>query len=357
MQLHGQLMVSAWIFGLVAVAADPAWLDPNASLAEFRAGLLAHRRYDPERRPHHASATQETVSGEYKVFDIDVDMFKERVSLHLLIDLQWTDARLEYNGTADAHAIANGVRFPYYTVDDACSATRGCAALSSNAVNDIDRGVWTPRLMFENALGAPTLSQASLTLFPSGAVVWSRYMRIEFGCEFDLALLPFDIQQCGLDLVPAHAGDAQTLSLAVAQTINTGVKEYSGGAEYRPFFAASSTGEEYICMQRNTSFWLVQVMVQMVVFFVLSYTSLWVAPSPGRVTLAVLPVLMVVNKLSTIASLIPHTVRSVLHFFCCSILLFAHLFFCLHTRSASRGSISTSFLISSPLRCRWSSLR
>ena len=275
-------------------AAPVDWVNPTTNLATFRAGLLDLRSYDYERRPLYANATvKEAVRGDFVVHDYKVDMYSERVSLTLTLTLHWAEDRLTYNATADAFIAANGIAFPFFEVDPTCSSVSGCRR--SDAV--AKERIWTPHVTFIGELDRGTVMAASLVVYANGSVTWRRRMQITLGCEFKLTLLPFDIQKCRLALAQI---DTDALAVEIAPSFDG--EGLAGGGEYLPYLA-----NEHVCFRRATAFWLLQVILQVGVFFVLSYTSLWVAPSPGRVTLAVLPILMMVNKLSSIATFIPRT--------------------------------------------------
>lgn len=252
------------------------------SSAELKEQLLA--AYDRDKWPGwSATAPQPTVvSVQYYINSLwGIDQKKQQFTAEVYFRAWWTDERLAYNAS-----LMGEVQFD----------------------QDVKR-LWLPDFYWPNSRGMHH-DESLLEVYPSGGIWWSQRKRITFTCPMYFHNLPYDTQSCFMT-VSTYADKASQAQLEwryldnVAdglQLVNNNewdigdaakgtkkVVEYAGGIKYDELYAQISFKRQ----SGSGAIW------PCVLFVAISYCGFWINPAaaPGRITLAVICVLIVLTNL------------------------------------------------------------
>eukprot|EP00928_Gymnodinium_smaydae_P081563 TRINITY_DN6505_c0_g1_i1.p1 TRINITY_DN6505_c0_g1~~TRINITY_DN6505_c0_g1_i1.p1 ORF type:complete len:418 (+),score=11.39 TRINITY_DN6505_c0_g1_i1:172-1254(+) len=178
--------------------------------------------------------------------------------------------------------------------------------------------IWTPDVFFANAVKCDHNERETMWYTePDGNITWSRRFICVMQCPMFFQAFPFDTQTCSLSYETYHER-AEDVVLYFLQTKDPGFAQVSTSA-WTDFSASMSSGiQTYstgdfpsahikFTMKRLSYFWIVSVIIPLNIFVAMSYVGYWINPSatPGRISLAVLCVLITITVTNRVTSNMP----------------------------------------------------
>ena len=223
----------------------------------------------------------------------------------------WTDPRLAYSGTADGGCtdivkLSGPCTLPMHP----CS---GSGALP----------LWTPDLMFpyatEENIGAPGEPEGSLLFVsPDGGVYRSRRIRLMLSCKFNFGKLPFDKQHCPVtvvsyryntsELVVKWREDEPGMVFSASKTGDFYIKKVSTALLWRELVPGNqSHPTACVTLERDSIKLGSHAIAYGVLLTVASYSGFYISPAaaPGRIALAFLCMLLVLNNVNAVYAQLP----------------------------------------------------
>ncbi|CAJ1358539.1 unnamed protein product [Effrenium voratum] len=182
--------------------------------------------------------------------------------------------------------------------------------------------IWQPDLYYDNSL-EEWYGAGSLTIHTDGAMYRSRRYNHALSCPMQFAKLPLDTQRCFLkmgsyswDLDNVHTkpftngavklpeGYEGTSEWALKSASDEKVTEWFGAGANRKGYSYVWV---YLELSRTPSSFMIFVFCTSVLFAAVSWAGLFInrAVAPARVTIAVIPVLIMLNLSNTVNSQLP----------------------------------------------------
>jgi len=223
-----------------------------------------------------------------------IDEKKETISVEAYFRLWWTDARL-------AGLVPTG-----------CAQNRSYGSRS---------GIWFPDTYFNNAVRntiAANFDGEALTLGAGGEIWWSARARMTLDCAMDFWKMPFDQQECPIELGLYRSKAKEVViewkhGAKAVDFANVGTTHWDKGVVtsknnldvYDSGSYSSCTA--YITLIRKTSALLLFAIVVSIIFVLAGYMGFYISPAaaPGRIALAFLCFLMVLNNTNAVRGALP----------------------------------------------------
>jgi hypothetical protein len=195
----------------------------------------------------------------------------------------------------------------------------------------LKKSIWHPGYYIQNSasikMGGADEGSA-LFLYRDGNVYWSRRLRVALSCKFNFGQLPYDVQYCpviigvyrykasqvnlswsatGIDIIN---DDSDRASTASTQTLMVGewTAEVKELREVDKVYASGNYRYAVACFKisRSSINYDIRIVVGVLLVFA-TYSGLFVsaAAAPGRIALAFLCFLMVLNNLNAVTSQMP----------------------------------------------------
>ncbi len=193
----------------------------------------------------------------------DIDEVMQRFHLMFYMFVQWHDSRLAFTPRDPLE------RFHVYAIDQ----------------------VWHPRLDFINAVGARTISEASLRVEPDGKVLYAERAEAQLSTRFHLRRFPFDEQALQI-LVHPFVAQAHLVTFKANQEhtwISSEEEAYSSLAQWDlvsirtqhdhvPVSRFGTVPEAHfeILVRRKYTFYLWKIFLPLLLMVMLSWTVYWI---------------------------------------------------------------------------------
>lgn len=217
---------------------------------------------------------------------------------------------------------------------------RDCRAVFSDALGfktlyaSRSSSVW-PKLfhptydIFERLDEAHDANMQQMTIASDGSVVYSRTHASEMACSFDFAEMPFDEQECSINIIISHGG-TQTVEAAWNHnrgglehqaderngvTMHSDVKPPEWKVSYQSNWQLSSEGAKELRttltakfkLKRESWYSVSNYIIPSILYWLSSWLGLWINPDavPARAAIGVIPVLVMTNKMNSLAAALP----------------------------------------------------
>ena len=187
--------------------------------------------------------------------------------------------------------------------------------------------IWVPPISIQGSQKYDMIGGASpgemLRLNRDGSLYWSRKLGVELNCEMNFGRLPYDVQYClvGVWLYRYKSADVSlewkypTQEGALAILNDEGVlhsNEWSAtvfkARNYEKHYTSGALSFAQVCLKlERSSFANMLTMVTAIMLVLANYSGLFISAAaiPGRVALAFLSFLMVLNTINHAISLLP----------------------------------------------------
>ena len=187
--------------------------------------------------------------------------------------------------------------------------------------------IWVPPISIQGSQKYDMIGGASpgelLRIYRDGSLYWSRKLGVELNCEMNFGRLPYDVQYClvGLWLYRYKSADVSlvwkdsTQEGALAILNDAGVlhsNEWSATVfktrNYEKHYVSGALSFPQVCLKlERSSFTVNLTMVTAVMLVLANYSGLFISAAaiPGRVALAFLSFLMVLNTINAAIQLLP----------------------------------------------------
>eukprot|EP00929_Paragymnodinium_shiwhaense_P050307 TRINITY_DN25330_c0_g1_i1.p1 TRINITY_DN25330_c0_g1~~TRINITY_DN25330_c0_g1_i1.p1 ORF type:complete len:586 (+),score=82.07 TRINITY_DN25330_c0_g1_i1:70-1827(+) len=274
----------------------------NCKRLEDVMGKLSELRYDKDARPGLGGPPVDVMMQIYLSSIVTINQQLQSITIDGYFRLYWVDPRLANVSMGGDDCPMDGVSLPQHYWNY----------------------IWRPDIYFDNSV-KESYGAGLLEIHPNGTVWQSQKINHEFACTLRFDRLPFDSQTCYFKLASYSKGQNEINSIPHPNGGLQKPDEYNGTTDWRVGENAlaswqkivtfgndeTAKGWSYVWLSltvsRREAPHLRSTVATIILFILVSWSGMFISrkAAPARVTMAVIPLLIMLNLQNSVQAALP----------------------------------------------------